>query len=739
MPRDAIPCGAAADAALVAADPGLPGLRLLLDATAFAAAAGVAGARPLYLRYKPGESCLAGFRLSCGREISAKAVTADRWATVDANSKWAAPRLPDGRLPRRLDGARILIRDRREDPGLRALSRLDDPERADKHLRRLLDKSGDLTLTPLRWKPERRFVARIDRAGSAIAVLKVSNETDYPRALAGAAAAQTAGGPRLMGASAPLRAFAVRWTEGATLCPEASGRVDLDGIAAAGRALAELHRTPLRLVRDDHGARTATALAATAETLARLLPDLGGVARALASRIAAALLAAPGATRLIHGDFTADQALWDGRRAGVIDWDEACDGDPAADFGAFRGRLEAQALDGVVSEADAARAQEALVAGYAGRAEPPFPHAAQAAAALLRLTVEGFRERRRDWPARAAALLERAEAALDGPGPFAATLARALSRQGAAQALADATGAKAPQGRPRLIRLKHGRRALVAYRLQGADGEVAALGKLRAKGLDARAARLSASLRAVGFVEAAPDGIATPAPLGMTPALSMWLQAHVPGRPAADLLTPGADPWPAARVGAALAKLRRLGPSTARRWTLRDELVVLERALAEGAAAAPSLPTAALAEAAVALAGAMPEPAPSPAHRDFHPEQALIDGERVWLIDLDLYAMADPALDAGNFVAHLIETGVRLHGCAAALDAHAGAFLAAWAADGPLDAPGRVPAWTTLALARCAAIAAARPSRRHAAALLAETALERFAALGSAPGRRLSA
>lgn len=740
MTHDACAAGAAADAALVATDEGLPGLRLLLDARAFADATGALGARPIYLRYKPGESCLAGFRLPCGREIAAKAVTAERWVHVAANPKWRGPTVRRGGLPRRLDTAHILLRDRSEDAGLKSLSRLDDPDRAGTHLASLTGRDAALRLVPLRWKPERRFVARVDGPEGPLAVLRVSNETDYPRAFSGAAAAQQAGGPQLIAASASMRALVVRWTAGASLCPEASGGIDLDGIAAAGRALATLHAAPTPPAGDHHRRLMRAAVGATAETLARLLPDLGDAARALGARIAAALAARTAQQRLIHGDFSADQALWDGNCAHVIDFDESCAGDPAADFGTFRARLEAQEIDGVVSAADARAAQEALVAGYAEAAEPPGDTGAHAASALMRLTVEGFRARRPDWPARAAALLARAEAALRGPEPFAATLARALSREEAARSLAAiAKGAGPPRDRPRLLRLKHGRRALVAYRIAGPEGEVEALGKLRVKGVDTRAARLTEALRARGFDDEAPDGISTPALLGTAPALGMWLQARVPGRPAAELLIPGADQAIAARVGAALAKLRRLGPPTERRWTLDDELATLERRLAEAAAALPSLPTRALAEAARALACATPAAAPAPVHRDFHPDQALIDDGRVWLIDLDLYAMADPALDAGNFVAHLIEAAIRRHGDASALDAHATAFLAAWSDLGACGAEDRVGAWTALALARCAAIAAARPARRHAARAIAEVARRRLEALAGPTRRKASA
>lgn len=40
-------------------------------------------------------------------------------------------------------------------------------------------------------------------------------------------------------------------------------------------------------------------------------------------------------------------------------------------------------------------------------------------------------------------------------------------------------------------------------------------------------------------------------------------------------------------------------------------------------------------------------------HRDFHDGQVLVDGDRVGLIDFDLMAVGDPALDLGNLIAHL--------------------------------------------------------------------------------------
>ncbi|MDH3693547.1 MAG: phosphotransferase, partial [Gammaproteobacteria bacterium] len=44
---------------------------------------------------------------------------------------------------------------------------------------------------------------------------------------------------------------------------------------------------------------------------------------------------------------------------------------------------------------------------------------------------------------------------------------------------------------------------------------------------------------------------------------------------------------------------------------------------------------------------------PALVHRDFYEKQILIDGDETILLDFDTLCMADPALDVGNFIAHL--------------------------------------------------------------------------------------
>ena len=48
-----------------------------------------------------------------------------------------------------------------------------------------------------------------------------------------------------------------------------------------------------------------------------------------------------------------------------------------------------------------------------------------------------------------------------------------------------------------------------------------------------------------------------------------------------------------------------------------------------------------------------------PTHRDFYPDQVLIAGDSLCIIDWDLLCLSHPALDMGNFCGHLLERASR--------------------------------------------------------------------------------
>lgn len=85
---------------------------------------------------------------------------------------------------------------------------------------------------------------------------------------------------------------------------------------------------------------------------------------------------------------------------------------------------------------------------------------------------------------------------------------------------------------------------------------------------------------------------------------------------------------------------------------------------------------------------------PRPVHRDLHPGQLFVDGSRVSVIDWDLYAKGDPALDVGNFLVCLETRYPALH--PAARDA----FLAGYLGRASWEIEDRIPLYAALACLR---------------------------------------
>ncbi|TJZ89872.1 hypothetical protein FA743_17460 [Paracoccus gahaiensis] len=713
-----------ADLRLCSRDPALPGLPLLLDAAAMAQALGCAALTPAYLRYKPGVSCTASFLTAEGQALAVHAYPADRYDEESRRPRWrrdpAVIRLPQHgaiAIPARLDRH------------LRGLDRLLDPDKGPRHLRRMARARLDLAscrMVLLRYKPGRRLVARIDLDGQPWAVLKVMGEADFDRALIGATAAMAQGQAPLLGADSRLRAILTAWIPGRPVCPEMTGHApDPAVVAQIGAALAALHGDPFRPAADWSAEGDAEAVLTAAADLGALDPDLGARAGGLAADLAARLGRARVTPGLVHGDFSADQVVMAGDRPVILDWDNAGCGDPARDLGSFLARLDAQVADALLTQPQADNLGAALLQGYgAAPGTLPLHHAR----ALLLLAGEGFRLRRGDWPARGRALLERVEAILHRPGaiptdPDMPQLAAALDPVRVLPALRRASGLQMAEGAPALLRHKPGRRALIRYPLAGADG-AALLGKLRAKGPDRRMPALHAALRRAGLDGRAPHRTGIPRARGAVDALNMWLQDEVPGGP----LDPG-DTAAMARSGAALARLHAVPAVTDRRWSHADEGAVLDHALSQAASGMPDQAGAlqAIRGAAQAALAALPPGPDCGIHRDFYVDQVLIDGDRVWLVDLDLYAIGDPGIDLGNFLAHLDELALRRTGDATALKAAGQAFLRGYASIRPLPEAHRIRVFRHLSLARHIWISTRFADRRHSTQALIELSLKALA------------
>ena len=719
-----------AERAVVARDKALPGLELLLDGQALADRLGLACLGPAYLRYKPRTKCLLAFgagqaaRMAIACPPARYAVLRGRRALAEADSG-----------VRFFDDLCVAVLPAHLDRDLRSLARLADPMQRARIMAELLPGVARAELRLLRHNPARRAVLRLDVDGVPFCSVKLHAGADWARARDNAFLAQTHGGPRVLGVIEKRQLILHEWVPGHPLWSPDTGLVGPEAIRATGAALARLHQADPGTVpaTTQHGGGTAD-LTAAVTMLAALLPALGDRAQALAHGVAAHLIAHEPGHALLHGDFSADQVVIGKAGPVLIDWDRACIGDPARDLGSFLARLDVQAIDGTLTPAMAARAGEALLSGYATTAALPHRVRAQRARALLMLLPEGFRQRRPDWPERATAILDQVEALLPRAGPaddpFARLLTRARDPHHANPLVAAASGLKVSANAATLLRLRPGRRALLRFPVTGTDDPPALLGKLRAKGAEHTTPTLHEALRKAGLDGRSPWRVNIPRPRGTLADLHLWLQDEVLGHRLTHALRPEDPAAPARQTGAALALLHASGVAAPRHWTLKDEIETLAAALH---AAANALPTAAFrikallatARAAIAI---LPPAEPTGIHRDWYPDQVLIDDANVWLLDLDLYAHGNPAIDLGNFLAHVTDLSIRRYGHPDALACHEAAFIDGYRAAGGSPQNEAVAVLKAASLARLVAISLRIPDRRPATddiLLAAEAAIHR--------------
>jgi Ser/Thr protein kinase RdoA (MazF antagonist) len=470
---------------------------------------------------------------------------------------------------------------------------------------------------------------------------------------------------------------------------------EADDLVRVGEALAELHgqkpRPEFRLL-----GRHVDRLGAIGDYLARLLPELQSDLVTLGGSLTRNL-GDTNAKVLTHGDLHPHQILLDDGRVSLIDLDRLSLADGRFDLGNLLAHLEFErfaAGDGV----DMKWAAEALLDGYARRAGIPAMDWQDlgpfVAAGLLLLGSEPFRLRHHRWREMTRRLIERARelaesgrsdsarpAAAPSPHSDAGMAAAGLEetmpsleealdpaiveRELAVLASPDDAGGEWKVVGARLLRHKPGRRALIEYQVIRDGSEAVLLGKCRFRGVDRSTPVAMAALRAAGFSEAGGLGVMVPKPIGIIPRFRMFLQERVVATPSLDLLVSRTGVQSAERIAEGAFRLHRSGVAARRRHTMDDELATLHAGLSALAGDRPNL--AWRIERLLAACGRLGhEVAPplrdSSIHRDFYHDQVLLTSDRVVIVDLDLFAMGDAAVDVGNFLAHLIEWSLRTEG-----------------------------------------------------------------------------
>ncbi len=112
----------------------------------------------------------------------------------------------------------------------------------------------------------------------------------------------------------------------------------------------------------------------------------------------------------------------------------------------------------------------------------------------------------------------------------------------------------------------------------------------------------------------------------------------------------------------------------------------------------------------------------TPVHRDFYEKQILIDGDQTILLDFDTLCMSDPALDVGNFIAHLTLNSLQGNFNVAGAD---DIFNDAYDPSQSSEFRERVAAYTQSSLLRLACLYAIWPRWRHVCEPLLEFASDK--------------
>jgi aminoglycoside phosphotransferase (APT) family kinase protein len=733
----------------------------------------IKNAQITYIRYKPDTRCLVNYNLNTGKTtLNVYAVAHGNDKAVKINNVRSRKTVNRYGIPGRIifEDEGILIWVFPNDSKLKALRALDDDKKQKRLLKELLPDRPDLwhgAFKMLNYKPERRFVAVLQTKSGPQAVVRFYNSGDYHKALTIANAFHSLPNlsiPRKIGSSDDHKVLVFEWLEGQVLSDVLGGdyEVAMRVIHETGVALAGFHLQEVGQLPGDIKTEKAEKLQALADSMKLILPHLSTRALAAASHLASKF-SLDAERKPIHGDFYAKQVLINNnKQTSFIDLDEAMLGDPRADLGLFIAYLKYMVLSGRLAENRLPTFTQSFLNGYyriMGKEQLGDLHP-YVAAGLFQLLPHPFRHCEKDWIMWTEQILNMVESEISKArsnrtassynqlfparcttvavvNPYdigqdqnmSSFLLRALNPQEVEPLLTDMLSnqfSKNVEARLRkinVLRYKPDRRCLVEYEIEVKSGRnnphnvITLIGKARSKGSDFTTYNLVRDLWNSGFDSNSADFISVPQPIGIIPELHMWFQKKVPGIPAIDaLVRSNYDSLNlTGRIAEAIDKVHRTDNSKNREHTIFDELKILDERLSKVAEEKPLWKTRIerLLGACQRLTRYVPDPKTASIHRDFYHDQLIVDGHRIYIIDFDNYCKGDPALDIGNFKAHLEEYALRKNDDVSSLSDLEEVFVQRF-----LELSGKskrfsVEAYTAFTLARHIWISTQFPSRRH--------------------------
>ena len=285
----------------------------------------------------------------------------------------------------------------------------------------------------------------------------------------------------------------------------------------------------------------------------------------------------------------------------------------------------------------------------------------------------------------------------------------------------------------RLIRHKPGRRCIVEYDVEvdkpDAPKEIVTLiGKTRVRRSGNEAFRLQQAFWNAGFDSECPDRISVPEPIGVIAAFQMWFQRKVEGPTAEKLIATSNGVELASRVAQAIHKLHNAGVPTDKSHTISDELKILRACFDQLKTSHAQLSDRLdrLFDACEVVSAKTRSGGSCGIHRDFYASQVIVNNDRLWLLDFDLYCQGDPALDTGNFIGHITEQALRELGSADSLKSAERVLEEEFVGLAGENMRPAVHLYRDLTLARHIFLSAKFPERRHLTEQLLEICESRF-------------
>jgi hypothetical protein len=216
-----------------------------------------------------------------------------------------------------------------------------------------------------------------------------------------------------------------------------------------------------------------------------------------------------------------------------------------------------------------------------------------------------------------------------------------------------------------------------------------------------------------GFDYRAADGLTVPRVRGSDPELAVIFMEFAPGLSLHSLAEKVIFPHACSSAGRILRKLHSSGAENRTVYTRMDELGNLGPILEFINDMYPEFEDV-LKDRLTKLSQRDPG-GPGRAvltHRDFFDKQVLFTDKRTTLLDCDNAAIADPALDVGNFIAHLILRKLQYPDCAENIDKGIDSFIASYdVSEGHFQS--RIEWWREAALLRLSALYLLRPRWRN--------------------------